>query len=78
MQGRGHQKAQVTEVKRVVCGGQLDRGLWHWGSLKGTGKQGVGVHLLSAWEGRPQAVNSFAERQVTLPRWEEVWLWGPG
>lgn len=27
----------------------------------GTGKEGVGVHLLSDWEGRPQAGNGLVE-----------------
>lgn len=59
------------------------------GPLKEIGKGGAGVHLLPAWERRPQAGKGFAERQVMvwvggkreawspLPRWEAVWLWGP-
>lgn len=64
MQGRGHQKAQVTEVKRVICGDRLNRVVWPWRSLLRTGKEGVGVHLCQTGKGGCKQGTALL-RQVT-------------
>lgn len=60
MQGRGHEKAQVTEVKRVICGDRLNRGVALEISV-GNWEGRSGCPPVSDWEGRPQAGNSLVE-----------------